>query len=158
MKEEGILYIQDPGREMIAKLGCAAIPLIALGIGVSVEQSDRAVLIPLVLSMVLARVYMDFVNKKGFYFTAIHWSVTDDEVVIGDRTFRRSEITKVSCLPKLGLQGKEVKAWELCVETESKRASWKSQAENKAHSEESVKQFQHLAGLLDKNWSTYTRF
>ena len=155
--KEGILYIQDHSREILIKLACAAVPLLALWVGVTIERSDRAVLIPLVLGIIADKFLMDYVVKKGWYFKTISWKLTDTEVTVGDQTFQRSEIERVTCMPKWGVQGKKLQYWELVIETEGRRGIWRSQAES-AHAAESVEQFQQLAGLLDSNWRTYTSF
>lgn len=169
--KQGTLYLQRQDRTTLFKLLYMGLLVVLLLLAFLLPDTEVTALAAnsaptarqlgflgaLIVWAVAVFLLQKLVIRKGWCFHTARWSLTDELLTIDETTIPRGEITKVTCCPKPGRQGKSLKAWLLTVETEKKTHIWHSQLDS-PNTDESVEQFKSLATLLDAQWETKTLF
>ena len=153
--KQGTIYIQDQKRESLVKGGAAAFLLAGLWASTLLPGYEVLVLAVLVIWAVGLTWMMKLAEKKSWFHKAASWTLTDTELTIDGQSFSRDRITKVTCLPKAGLQRKSLKCWVLTVETWEKSYQWFSQTQF-GDSNASIQSLQQLGNELGCSYPFFT--
>ena len=145
--KQGTIYIQDQKRESLVRGGAAIFLLAGLWASTLMPGYEMLVLAVLVVWVVGLKWMMKSAEKKSWFHKTAAWTLTETELTIDGQSFSRDRITKVTCLPKSGLQRKSLRSWVLTVETWEKSYRWVSQTQF-GDSKASIQSLQQLGNEL----------
>ena len=144
---QGTIYIQDQKRESLVKGSAVIFLLVGLWVSTLLPGYEMLVLAVLVVWVVGLKWMMKSAEKKSWFHKTASWTLTETELTIDGQVFSRDRITKVTCLPKSGLQRKSLRSWVLTVETWEKSYRWVSQTQF-GDSKASIQSLQQLGNEL----------
>ena len=129
------------------KGSAAAFLLAGLWASTLLPGYEVLVLAVLVIWVVGLKWMMKLAEQKSWFHKTASWTLTESQLIIDGQSFSCDRITKVTCLPKSGLQRKTLKSWVLTVETWEKSYQWFSQTQF-GDSKASIQSLQQLGNEL----------
>lgn len=152
--KQGIIYIQDRGRESKIKTATMVVLVAGLAVASLLLDSQIAILVVLAAWAVLSVVVTRMADKGNWYHKEAAWTLTEEEVTIDGTTISRSAIKRTMFIPKPGFQRKMFRGWVLKVETQDKTYQWFSYYQD-TDNQKSVESLQNLATELGTEWQAW---
>ena len=147
--KQGTLLLQRANRPLAVKTITILVLVAGLCLAMQAPRVDIAILAVIVIWTVLYKVAHTILLKRDWYNETVPWTLTEDELTIGERTIPVRDITRAAVHQRPGMTaGKKGRGWELVIETERKSMYWYSQVETD-RDQESMEGLRELAILLD---------